>query len=144
MYRDAREKLDLTLIVAEVIVAHHLVKDQVESQVHNRPEQVRGEKLEANLTKVKRGLRNLLVQVIKLLIVRERAPNSVMVTIVVVVTNGHHVVLVIAKRFVAIKPVKVTVMFKVPSRVPAVTRQVQYLHFRVFSHRQSSLCWKPG
>ena len=44
MYRDAREKLDLTLIVAEVIVAHHLVKDQVESQVHSRPEQVRSGK----------------------------------------------------------------------------------------------------
>ena len=126
MYRDAREKPDLTLIVAEVIVAHHLVKDQVESQVHNRPEQVRGEKLEANMTmaKVKRGLRNLLVQVIKLLIVRERSPSSVMVTIVVVVTNSHQVVLVIAKRFVATQPVKVTVMFKVPSSVPAVTRQV--------------------
>ena len=56
MYRDAREKLDLSLTVAEIIVAH--LTDQVPSQETNRLEQVRGEKLEANmpLAKLKRRL----------------------------------------------------------------------------------------
>ena len=63
------------------------------------------------------------MKVINLMIVRKVAPSSVMVTIVVVVTSGHHVVLVIAKRLVASQSARVTLMFRVHSHVPAVTRQ---------------------
>ena len=136
-----------------------LVQEQVASQVASQvpnlvpnlapnqstlpPEQVWGEnQMKSRLI---RGQGNLLAVVIvqpKLdvptllmgqVIAILKAPSSLLVTSVVVVTRCLYVVLV---KVIAIGSVVLTT-------IAAVTCQVDHLHLRVFSFRQSSLCWKP-